>query len=203
MASAINELIKELPPPAEPEDAKGDWAAAEARLGTPFPDDYKQFVSIYGIGAISCELTILNPFAKNGYVNLFNSLRSIQEYARELEADGAIDGTPPFYIGGLPPFPSPGGLIPCAQSGNGDYILWRTRALPSTPNEWETTIDARQDLAHYDFPNTTFTELLLRLVRREVSEYKILLIYAPYREKNVPYEFLTLEQVTAKKQRRK
>ena len=63
-------------------------------------------------------------------------------------------------------------------------------------------IDARQDLAHYDFPGVTFTELILRLVKKKVREYRILLINPPYVKKRVPHEYCTLAQVIEKKERR-
>ena len=185
MTDSLAELVKLLPPPNAPEETGGDWQRVEADLGTALPDDYKEFISIYGTGAISCELWILNPFAGCADFNLFRKLEWLrQNYSAE------------YPRGGKHPFPPEGGLIPCGWSNANDFILWSTGG---PPNDWGTVIDKRQALAFYEFPGVNFTDLLLRLVQRKIREYRILLINPPYKKKSVPYEYCTFQEVVAKK----
>jgi hypothetical protein len=52
MTPAIRKLTKILPPPSQPVEASGDWDEVERTLGTALPDDYKEFISLYGTGFI-------------------------------------------------------------------------------------------------------------------------------------------------------
>jgi hypothetical protein len=46
--TGIDDLVRLVPPPAEPVDAHGDWDAVEAALGLGIPIDFKTLITRYG-----------------------------------------------------------------------------------------------------------------------------------------------------------
>jgi hypothetical protein len=102
---SIRQLKRILPPPADPLDTAADWARVEATMGIALPDDYKEFVRVYGKGRICDFIRVHVPSAKEDGANLLwcfdkqlGALRTIREEFPELCAFDA--------------FPAPGGLIP-------------------------------------------------------------------------------------------
>lgn len=62
--------------PAKPFNTEGvhGWKEIEDTIGTKFPSDYKQFISLYGTGGIDDFLWILTPFVNDENVNLIANL---------------------------------------------------------------------------------------------------------------------------------
>ena len=105
-----------LPPPAKPfETPSGDgWLTVEARLGIELPEDYKEFITHYGTGAVDGFLWVLNPFSANKYLNFFDAgkaqLRALHELQHEII---------PY-----PKFPDADGILPWSVTDNGDVLYW-------------------------------------------------------------------------------
>jgi len=68
--TALSELGKLMNPPAHPLEADVEWGAVEAALSATLPQDYKDFIGMYGSGSINGFLTILNPAASDDRLNL-------------------------------------------------------------------------------------------------------------------------------------
>jgi len=128
----LDKLKKLMPPLDPPPENSVDWAMAEQVFGLSFPNDFKQFVYTYG-NVIWCDLfRTIYPETDTREACLKS-----REYTLELlshicsdrlyDADGNV-----FDI---PPYPSPGGLLPCLTDTNSDFICWRT---VGHPDEWTT-----------------------------------------------------------------
>lgn len=152
--SSLNDLMKLLPPPSsavESADAVA-WDRFEQSFGTALPLDYKQFVTIYGTGAIDGFLWILNPFSKNRYLNL------LEEGRVKLEAlEAFIHETVPY-----PLYPKPNGLLPCGVSDNGDVIFWLCSGHPS---EWSLVLNEGRGPRWRDY-KLSLTDFLIQLISR-------------------------------------
>ena len=72
--SSLNALRKVMAPPARPVETTngGGWQFIQVKLGITLPEDYKEFVSTFGTGAVDSFLWVLNPFSKNDNLNLIN-----------------------------------------------------------------------------------------------------------------------------------
>lgn len=115
----IHNLIKVVPPPAAPDEAySGPWETIEADLGTALPQDYKDFVRIYGCGDFMEFLGIHVPVSWSPYVRLQSEVRVICDTLRHLE-----DCPYPLW-------PEPGGLLPFGKTDFGDYLFWLPRGPP-------------------------------------------------------------------------
>lgn len=60
MREKLSELMRRLPPSSAPVNANADWSAVEATLEFRLPQDYKDYISIYGSGQLSCGLQVYN-----------------------------------------------------------------------------------------------------------------------------------------------
>jgi len=119
----LAELQDLMPPPKLPVGAIGDWHHIENKLGTRLPSDYKEFVRIYGAGAIGeMPICVSSPFS---------TINNLQQ-----QIDGTTEGYRlmrklgwelPYSI-----FPEQNGLLAWGNTGNGDYLNWLTRGDPDT-----------------------------------------------------------------------
>ncbi|MFE9258911.1 SMI1/KNR4 family protein [Streptomyces sp. NPDC006879] len=58
--------LERVMPAVHGADERIDWAAVEAAWSTPFPSDYKAFMSLFGAGTINGEASVLLPLPKPG-----------------------------------------------------------------------------------------------------------------------------------------
>ncbi|WP_431676646.1 SMI1/KNR4 family protein [Kitasatospora sp. KL5] len=110
-----------------------DWQVTEAELGTVLPDDFKLLCALYPPLVIGDFLGVGGPAP--GRESLWvqgrvETLETITEWCEE--AEPAVP---------LHPYPAPGGLLPWAESNQGDFFLWNTG--PGVPNEWTVTVASR------------------------------------------------------------
>jgi hypothetical protein len=132
VTTAFAKLCEAVPPPADPVEAgrAEAMAAVEERLGLALPADYKSLIGAYGTGSWKDFLLVLNPFASNRYLNLF------EQTQRQLDAERVIRAAWPSEV----PFaiyPEPGGLLPWAMTDNGNRLYWLTQGHP---DDWPTVI---------------------------------------------------------------
>jgi len=140
----IEALLKAVPPPAAPVEAfQGPWAAVEAEIGTPLPQDYKDFVRRYGSGEFLEFFRIYVPWSWH------RDARLVPEISRLREAFAEYEELP------YPMWPEPGGLLPCGDSDFGDVFFWLTRGAP---NEWTVAFWDRgmQEFELFDCDLTDF-----------------------------------------------
>ena len=126
---SIEKLIKIVPPPAKPDyPFSGPWAVIEAYIGTPLPQDYKDFVRLYGSGSFMEFLGVNVPMCRSPYVRLETQIRDIHTYFLK-------DEDFPY-----PLWPSPGGLIVFGGTDFGDRLFWLARGAP---DDWKVVVWGR------------------------------------------------------------
>lgn len=122
----IENLLKAVPPPAEPFEAYlGTWELIEGDLGTALPQDYKDFVRLYGSGYFLEFMGVDVPRSRNPNLRLETNVPSICRLLRTLE-----DLPHPVW-------PAEGGMIPFGCTDNGDYLSWIARGHP---DDWPVAI---------------------------------------------------------------
>ncbi|MFE6976433.1 hypothetical protein [Streptomyces sp. NPDC057682] len=125
--AALDALLRLCPPPADPPPAP-DWAAAEKRLGTGLPEDYKRLVEAYGDGLFDETIWLLSPEATADLSNL---------HEQRTERDGVLESL------WLMDEEKPDGLleegayvIPWAfEEGSGAFLYWLVRP-GQHPDAW-------------------------------------------------------------------
>jgi hypothetical protein len=143
---SIESLQKILPPPVEPYEAfDGPWEAVEAELGTRLPQDYKDFVRIYGSGYFMEFLGIDVPRSSNPNVRLELNARLVGDSFRTLYDD---DEYAPHWF-----WPERKGLLPFGGTDNGDYLFWH---MVGEPDDWKVVIwdrggDYMDEFQSFDF----------------------------------------------------
>lgn len=115
-----------------------DWAAAEQRLGTALPGDYKQLAEIFGYGAFDGYLQFSVPDAGSAHGDLVRNTEWLAEFART-QGNSLWE---PYTL-----FPTPGGLLQWAGSEQADQFYWLTDGpdpdrwpivvSEETPDSWE------------------------------------------------------------------
>jgi hypothetical protein len=133
----IDMLTKVVPPPAAPDEPfSGLWGPLERDLGTPLPQDYKDFCRVYGSGHFMNFLNVYTPGTWSPHVRLGQQVHVFRQYELDpLLGDMRADELPPYAF-----WPDPGGLIVCGSTDWGDNIFW----LPSgPPDKWGIVVAAR------------------------------------------------------------
>ena len=138
----IATLAELAPPPQSPLWAgrPQDWTAVEATLGTSLPDDYKEFITVYGAGAFYDFLGVATPFAPKYDL--------VTKHGRSRTYFQAQDV--------FPVFPDSGGLLCMGGDDNGDSLCWLTRGLP---NEWPI-VYSTEDFIEINIFKMTLVEFL-------------------------------------------
>ncbi|WP_055588041.1 SMI1/KNR4 family protein [Peterkaempfera griseoplana] len=99
--------------------SQADWAAAEARLGTALPSDYKELIERFGDGTFDGYLDIHLPDRIR---------RHAEDLAGFAEGHGSSQWEP------YRPFPAPGGLLWWASSEHEQDFCWLTE--DPDPDRW-------------------------------------------------------------------
>ena len=119
----IENLLKVVPPPASPVAAYGGpWEPIEEQLGTYLPQDYKDFVRLYGLGDFMQILTVFVPRAESPHIRLVRQAHVARlNFADDDDFEYAV-------------WPEPGGILPCAVTDNGAQLAWVRCGAPANWN---------------------------------------------------------------------
>lgn len=139
-------------PLSPPPDNTVDWALAEEVYRLSFPNDFKQFIGVYG-NIIWCDLfRAIYPETQSR-----DMCEKSKEYVHEILA--AIFSGELWDVDGnainLLPYPSTGGLLPCLVDTNTSFICWITKGKP---DEWTTVKCSSGTVCMYPF---SLTELII------------------------------------------
>lgn len=134
-----------------------DWAAAEARLGTALPSDYKRLAELFGRGAFDGFLQLYLPGDRH---------RDIVGHSEWLARWAEVHGNrlwQPHW-----PYPAPGGLLKWADSEQADSFFWLTEG--PDPDGWPV-LAYEDDGTAYRFDGSTaeFVHRLLTDPRQPLS----------------------------------
>jgi hypothetical protein len=130
MHPAVEELRRLVCPPAQPKDAKGDWATCERELGLRLPEDYKDFITAYGRGTLCTLFNIPSPFtpAWPWTKGPISRKEWWAWWAGIYEDWGKTPRAMPYQ-----PYPAVPGLLPWAIYGDLDVLSWYTAG---EPDQW-------------------------------------------------------------------
>jgi hypothetical protein len=128
---SIDDLVRLVPPPAQPAGVVDDWLTAEAALGLALPSDFKALVRLYGPGEFD-EIALLTPFdaRAHGAVDLLKHARDLLRHHQSFRDEAPEEFPHPLY-------PEPGGLLEWGGTGNGDRLCWLTTG---DPDEWPVVV---------------------------------------------------------------
>jgi hypothetical protein len=141
-------LSQILLPPSMPIETSGSWDNVENQLGTKLPQDYKDFIEVFGSGIIGRFVTVLNPFSSRPGLNLIVQSK-LQLAALSVLRDNFSEPNP-YKL-----YPANGGLLPVAITDNGDVVHWLTT---EDVTGWTMVVnEARSpDFQHFACNLTTF-----------------------------------------------
>jgi hypothetical protein len=153
-------LLHTLTPPVNPVEtlSETDWGSVEVKLGFSLPQDYKEFVSIYGSGSIDGFLWVLNPICKNPNLNLFDEAKSRLDAQRRFSKEFGV--TTPYPLN-----PESDGLFPWGITDNGDVLYWICQGSASA---WKVVIsDSRS--SRWQMVDAGFGELLNGVLLKDLT----------------------------------
>ncbi|MEU1787264.1 SMI1/KNR4 family protein [Streptomyces sparsogenes] len=132
-----------------------DCAAAEARLGTALPSDYKRLVETFGHGAFDGFLDVRLPA---------DIVKSAEFAAGWAKTHGLRSWEP------HPPFPEPGGLLPWAGTEHETSFYWITEG--PDPDAWPVYVTEVGPEAGDRF-DMTASEFVFRMLTDPDHPYSI------------------------------
>lgn len=145
---SLDELLTLLRPPAEPVAHSGDWSAVEIELGVGFPSDYKEFLSVYGVGSLRESFWVLSPFSARPGFGLQEKLAFERRKHHDLIEDYQLDVLP------YPIFPEQGGILPWGSTAGGCMCSWVT---VGSPDNWTVFVENPEfDWEEFECSMTTF-----------------------------------------------
>jgi hypothetical protein len=125
----IEALMEVVPPPAVPSEAfDGPWEQIEAALGKALPQDYKDYVRLYGLGSFMELIWVNVPDCRSPHVRFDAEIRAVRQMFRGYEDFDQLL------------WPVRGGLLVFGSTDFGDYLFWLTRG---PPDEWPVVMWAR------------------------------------------------------------
>ncbi|WP_407916697.1 hypothetical protein [Kitasatospora sp. NE20-6] len=129
-----------------------DWAAAEARIGTALPSDYKRLAEVFGFGAFDGYLQLHLPGAGATSCDIVLHAEWLGEWA------GAHSGElwKPYEV-----YPAPGGLLQWAASETADQFYWLTE--DPDPDKWPVLAsdETRNSWQRFDGTTAEFVHRML------------------------------------------
>lgn len=157
---SLEEFCAIVFPPKSPfESGKDeDWAKVELEIGIKLPDDFKKFIEVYGTGKLGDFFYVLNPFAANKYVNLFEQIKVRLDANRMMQKQ--FPRSVPF-----PLYPEPDGILPWAFTDNGDVLFWLTKG---EPDEWIVVVQESRLAEWEQFPES-MSDFLTNLFKGKLS----------------------------------
>jgi hypothetical protein len=137
---SIERLLKVVAPPERPDEPfSGPWEPTENFVGSPLPQDYKDFVRLFGSGSFMDFLGINVPRVESRYVR-FETALSQSRYLFQ-QALPPEDRRYPIW-------PDPGGLILVGHTDWREGVFWVPNGDPSswTIAIWDAGWDEREDI---------------------------------------------------------
>ena len=151
----IEALMAVVPPPDRPcEPFVGPWSMIESELGSPLPQDYKDYAQIYGSGYFLQFLQVDIPRTGNPNIRLEKQVVLTSEMFAQFEG---ADRPYPLW-------PAPGGLMPFGGTDNGDTLFWLRRGAP---DEWPVVVADSGGWA-FELLECGMTDFLAGLARGEI-----------------------------------
>ena len=153
MPDYLNEFRTFFPQPSEPIENKGSWRQVEDELGTPLPSDYKQFIDEYGRGILLNLFWVFTPFPSSPTGGVLTAIDEI--FAGYRIVSDTHSDICPYKL-----FPHDGGLLPFAQSDNGDELHWLTKGQP---DDWHVVMSNLSAMAFHEYEGCSFSKFMCEI----------------------------------------
>ncbi|WP_416370570.1 SMI1/KNR4 family protein [Streptomyces sp. PR69] len=119
-------------PPHENAGDEVDWPAAAVEVGLLFPEDYREFVAVYGSGAISGSITVAIPPP-----NAPESF-TVDRLPHDTRTSPAMQNWQDPNLGGRYSLDK---MLVWGQTAGADALCWLTSA--ASPEDWPVAVWAR------------------------------------------------------------
>jgi len=158
---SIQELMMTLTPAQAPIEAGSPdkWPSVEKSLGISLPIDYKEYINIFGTGVIGYLIRPLNPFSSRPLFDFFRQVKEVTDRRRWYKTEFGDEWCP------YPLYPEPGGLLPWANTLDGDALFWNTHG---TPEAWSIVIGEVKSKEFETFELST-TSFLRQVITGELN----------------------------------
>jgi hypothetical protein len=156
----FEEFCQIIQPPETPVEngETEEWGRVEKAIGTRLPNDYKNYINVFGTGCLANFLWVFNPFTRNTNLNLLNQVTVQLNAITTLEEE--FGEKSPYQV-----YPTPGGLLPWGITDNGDVLFWLTN---DEPDYWNVVICSARGREYEEF-EATIIDFLHRLIFEAVS----------------------------------
>jgi hypothetical protein len=133
----LDMLLDVMNPPIYPVEAvdQTQWDIFELITGITLPNDYKNYLGVFGTGIIGGVILPYNPFCIRPLLQIHYTGRIWMQEALAIQALKWQFGP---HVFPYPVYPEPDGLLPWGQTENGDRLFWRTHG---SPNNWHIVIN--------------------------------------------------------------
>jgi hypothetical protein len=152
--SGLDTLTTLVPPPAAPVLGDHTWEWLYERLGTRLPTEYVRLMETYGSGCWTGWLRFGAPLGTDQY-----ALAPWAEWYGDTYREHRA-GFPEYHP--LAAWPEAGGILPFADSIDGDQLCWLTEG--ATPDDWPLIVVPRHAAQGSPLAGT-LTEVLLEWLR--------------------------------------
>ena len=167
MLDSIRALSQIMAPPVRESLLSVPWERSAVESGFDLPPDYREFIDLYGQGAVRGELDIHMPWISGPWLGGEGGFSYLVEYMNILWDPESFrrlrTQSPGAYP--YPLFPEEGGLLAWAHNGNADYCFWLTDK--GDPAHWPVIVWDRAAWRRYD---CGMAELLVRLLAGRDAE---------------------------------
>ena len=165
MSPSLQRLVSLVPPPQTPvaTGSPEDWQEVETEIGARLPQDFKNYISVYGAGQWADFFGIRDPFYQWTHPQASKSWRQwmetrlggLEEMRRKWPND-----TAPFK-----PHPAPEGLLAFGYDDNGGTLCWQMRG---EPDAWPIICLDPNLSQEYDAFAMSLTEFLASLMAQQI-----------------------------------
>ena len=150
MNQVLKQIVGEIPPPTHPQHLSRDWVTVESQLGMMLPDDYKEFVSLYGSGVFDpLELNVWNLSVVKPDVD---SIVGQHEFCHDAE-----DRARPTLL----EFAQEVQLYPWGEGAALETLFW---AMTGPVEQWYVIVSTDDYGKYHRFPNHRTTDFLADLL---------------------------------------
>jgi hypothetical protein len=153
------ETLQRLMPSTAESDTSVDWARVEESWEKRFPPDYRQFIEVYGAGAIENYLSVQEPEIKGGrqkseFGGMQHETVNAQHAWATIEKSSELAGATPE-------------LIAWGSDASADILCWDSSGADSST--WPVLVHNRDDSLWRRY-ECGMVEFLTRILRADFDE---------------------------------
>jgi hypothetical protein len=185
MNLSLQHLMKLVPPPTEPvaPGSPEGWQQVEEEMGTSLPQDFKDYIQVYGAGQWAGFFGVMNPFYKWKHLHASKSWKAW--FGKRFEGFGQLQQDYPQYQAPFRLHPEPDGILAFGYDDNGGTLCWEKTG---TPDSWRIVCLDGKLSEQYDVFNMTLTGFLDSLISEKISPKTFAPDFFPIRQPAfIPY----------------